>query len=55
MGFRWKKYSLLQISAPIDEKNTGGAICNSKGELVGIAHLSITNEKMNLGFIMDYK
>ena len=44
-----KKYSLLQISAPIDEKNTGGAICNSKGELVGIAHLSITNEKNESG------
>lgn len=44
-----KKYSLLQISAPIDEKNTGGAICNSKGELVGIANLSITNEKNESG------
>lgn len=44
-----KKYSLLQISAPIDEKNTGGVICNSKGELVGIAHLSITNEKNESG------
>ena len=44
-----KKYSLLQLSAPIDEKNTGGAICNSKGELVGIAHLSITNEKNESG------
>lgn len=44
-----KKYSLLQISAPIDEKNTGGAICNSKGELFGIAHLSITNEKNESG------
>ena len=44
-----KKYSLLQISAPIDEKNTGGAICNSKGELVGIAHFSITNEKNESG------
>lgn len=44
-----KKYSLLQISASIDEKNTGGAICNSKGELVGIAHLSITNEKNESG------
>ncbi len=44
-----KKYSLLQISAPIDEKNTGGPICNSKGELVGIAHLSITNEKNESG------
>ena len=44
-----KKYSLLQISAPIDEKNTGGAICNTKGKLVGIAHLSITNEKNESG------
>ena len=40
-----KEQSLLQISAPINEKNTGGAICNSNGELVGIADLSITNER----------
>ena len=40
-----KSQSLLQINAPINEKNTGGAICNSKGELVGIADLTITNER----------
>ena len=40
-----KSQSLLQINALINEKNTGGAICNSKGELVGIADLSITNER----------
>ena len=40
-----KEQSLLQINAPINEKNTGGAICNSNGELVGIADLSITNER----------
>lgn len=44
-----KKYSLLQINAPINEKNTGGAICNSKGELVGIATSSITNERNESG------
>ena len=44
-----KKQSLLQINAPINEKNTGGAICNSKGELVGIADLSITNERNEEG------
>ena len=40
-----KSQSLLQINALINEKNTGGAICNSKGELVGIADLYITNER----------
>ena len=40
-----KKQSLLQINALINEKNTGGAICNSKGELVGIADLAITNKR----------
>lgn len=44
-----KERSLLQINAPINEKNTGGAICNSKGELVGIADLSITNERNEYG------
>lgn len=40
-----KEQSLLQINALINEKNTGGAICNSKGELVGIADLAITKER----------
>ena len=40
-----KSQSLLQINALINEKNTGGAICNSKGELFGIADLTITNER----------
>lgn len=44
-----REQSLLQINAPINEKNTGGAICNSKGELVGIADLSITNERNEEG------
>lgn len=44
-----KKYSLLQISATINEKNTGGAICNSKGELVGIADFYITNKRNEFG------
>lgn len=44
-----KSHSLLQINAPINEKNTGGAICNSKGELVGIADLRITKERNEEG------
>ena len=44
-----KSQSLLQINALINEKNTGGAICNSKGELVGIADLTITNERNEHG------
>ena len=41
-----QQYSLLQISAPINKYNAGGAICNSEGELVGIATSSIT-ERIN--------
>ncbi len=44
-----KEQLLLQINAPINEKNTGGAICNSNGELVGIADLSITKERNEEG------
>lgn len=44
-----KSHLLLQINAPINEKNTGGAICNSKGELVGIADLRITKERNEEG------
>lgn len=44
-----KKHSLLQINATINEKNTGGAICNSNGELVGIADLTITQERNEVG------
>ena len=44
-----KEQSLLQINASINEKNTGGAICNSNGELVGIADLSITSERNEAG------
>ena len=44
-----KSHLLLQINAPINEKNTGGAICNSKGELVGFADLRITKERNEEG------
>lgn len=44
-----REHSLLQINAPINIKNDGGAICNSKGELVGLANLKITNEKNEQG------
>ena len=42
-------YTLLQMSAPVNEYNTGGAICNAKGELIGIATFKITNEKNQSG------
>lgn len=45
-----KEVSLLQISAPIGMSNTGGPICNSSGELIGIASLNITNSNTNKGF-----
>lgn len=50
-----KKYSLLQINAPINKKNTGGAICNSKGELVGVADLAITNRKNEFGLYYGFQ
>ena len=50
-----KRYSLLQINAPINKKNTGGAICNSKGELVGIADLTVTNEKNEIGIYYGFQ
>lgn len=37
-------YKLLQISGSLNEESTGGAICNSKGELIGIASLALTKE-----------
>ena len=40
-----KSYKLMQVSAPINELNNGGAICNSSGELIGIASYKITKEK----------
>ena len=39
--------TLLQISAPINLNNTGGPICNSNGELIGIGSLYLT-EKFGL-------
>ncbi len=48
-GSNGNKYSILQMSAPVNDYNTGGAICNAKGELIGIATLEITNEKNEAG------
>lgn len=45
-----KELSLLQVNAPIGISNTGGAICNSNGELIGIASLNITKNNTNQGF-----
>ncbi|MGL5378800.1 S1C family serine protease [Clostridium sp.] len=43
------KYQLIEISSPINELNTGGAVCNAKGELIGIASYSITNKNKQEG------
>lgn len=37
-------YKLLQINGDINTENTSGAICNSKGELLGVASLKLSNE-----------
>ncbi|WP_297993649.1 S1C family serine protease [uncultured Clostridium sp.] len=44
-----KTQALLQINAPVNEKNTGGAICNSNGELIAIADLEITKKRNDYG------
>ncbi|AYE34468.1 S1C family serine protease [Clostridium septicum] len=44
-----REHRLLEISSLINENNTGGAICNSKGELIGLASVDITNKKNKQG------
>lgn len=44
-----REHRLLEISSLINENNTGGAICNSKGELIGLASVDITNKKNQQG------
>ncbi|MCD2502554.1 S1C family serine protease [Clostridium sp. NSJ-145] len=45
-----KSYQLLQISAPINKKNAGGPICNSKGEVIGLASYSLSEANKDSGF-----
>lgn len=44
-----KEYKLIETNAPINNENTGGALVNSKGELVGISSLYITNKNKQEG------
>ena len=44
-----KTKNLIQISAPISHGSSGGAVVNSKGELIGISSLSATDGQ-NLNF-----
>lgn len=44
-----KEYRLLELSCVVNEKNTGGAVCNANGELIGLASSSITKKKNELG------
>lgn len=43
--FEEDKHSLMSVSAPINKENNGGAVCNSKGELIGIASEKISKLK----------
>lgn len=36
--------NLIQINAPVNTNNTGGPICNAKGELIGLASLYLTEQ-----------
>ena len=42
-----KAYKLLQVSAPVNMNNTGGPICNSKGEVVGLASYNLSKNNKN--------
>lgn len=44
-----REHRLLEISSIINENNTGGAVCNYKGELIGLASVDITNKKNQQG------
>lgn len=43
-------YQLLQVSAPINKKNSGGPICNSKGEVIGLASYKLSQINKDSGF-----
>lgn len=45
-----RTYQLLQISAPINKKNAGGPICNSKGEVIGLASYNLSKNNNDSGF-----
>ncbi|MBC5629951.1 serine protease [Clostridium sp. NSJ-6] len=45
-----RPYQLLQISAPINKKNGGGPICNSKGEVIGLASYNLSQSNKDSGF-----
>lgn len=50
-----KEYRIIETNAPINNENTGGAVVNSKGELIGVASLDITNKnkKESLFYIVE--
>ncbi|WP_300386398.1 S1C family serine protease [Clostridium sp.] len=43
------KYNLLEVNIPINEMNTGGALLNINGELIGIASYKVSQEKNQQG------
>lgn len=50
-----RKYNLLEVSANVNFENTGGAVCNSKGELIGIAsnYITTANNDEGLFYALD--
>lgn len=43
------KYNLLEVNIPINEMNTGGALFNMDGELIGVASYKVSQEKNQQG------
>lgn len=44
-----KEYRIIETNSPINNENTGGAVVNLKGELIGVASLDITNKNKQEG------
>jgi micrococcal nuclease len=52
-GYQGTNPSNIQISANISPGNSGSAICNTKGEVVGIAKtIELNNIKFNIGYLV---
>lgn len=47
---QWRSQNYMQISVPIDNGSSGGALINEYGEVVGIASAAVDGTQANLNF-----
>lgn len=50
------EYSLMEVNTPITEVNTGGLICNLRGELIGVASKKLNDavNRKDMYYIADF-